>query len=66
MHRQAVVSPNHHMGRVAKPKTLKELPLMEVRALARYPYTNIYLEIYLMLRRYRGDIPSTNLTQPHA
>jgi hypothetical protein len=48
------------MGRVAKLETLKASPLMEVRALAISPDT-ISLEISLMLRRYQGDIPSTNL-----
>jgi hypothetical protein len=48
------------MGRVAKPKTLKELPLTKVKALARSPDTNRSLEISMMLGRYRGDINSTN------
>jgi hypothetical protein len=48
------------MGRVAKPETLKVLPLMEVKALAISPDMNRSAEISLTLRRYRGDIPSTN------
>jgi hypothetical protein len=54
------------MGRVAKIETLKASPLMEVRALARSPDTNRSIEISLTLRRYQGDIPSTELTQPRA
>jgi hypothetical protein len=49
------------MVKVAKPKTLKELPLMEVRALARFLDMNRSPEISLMLRMYQGDIPSTDL-----
>jgi hypothetical protein len=49
------------MCRVENPKTLKALALIEVRALARSPYMTRSLEIYLTLRRYRVDIPSTNL-----
>jgi hypothetical protein len=50
------------MGKVENPETLKVSPLMEVKALARSPDTNRSLEISLMLRRYWGDIPSTNAT----
>ena len=64
MHRRAVVSPNHHMGRVAKPETLKVPPLMEVWALARSPNTNKSTEISLTLGDYPGDIPSTNFARP--
>jgi hypothetical protein len=60
MHMRTVVSQIHHMGKVENIETLKAPPLREVRALARSP------EIYLTLRRYRGDIPSTNLTRPRA
>jgi hypothetical protein len=49
------------MGRVAKPETLKALPLMEVREIARSLYMNRSPKISMMLRRYRGDIPSTEL-----
>ena len=66
MHKRAVVSQVHRMGRVAKLETLKAPPLMEVRALARSPDTNRSPEIYLTLRRYQGDIPSTDLTRPRA
>jgi hypothetical protein len=52
------------MGRVENPETLKVLPLMEVKALARSPDTNISPEISLTLRRYQGYIPSINLMQP--
>jgi hypothetical protein len=65
MQRRAVISQVHHMGRVEKPETLKAPPLTEVRALARSLDTNRSLEISLMLRRYRGDIPSTDLMRPH-
>jgi hypothetical protein len=54
MHRRAVVSQVHRMGRVENPKTLKALPLMEVRELTRSPDTNRSPEIYLTLGRYRG------------
>jgi hypothetical protein len=52
------------MGGVENPKTLKALPLMEVRPLTRSPDTNRSPEISLKLGRYRGDIPSTNFAQP--
>jgi hypothetical protein len=58
MHRRAVV-------RVAKIETLKALPLREVKALAISLDMNRPLEISLMLRRYRGDIASISLAQPH-
>jgi hypothetical protein len=64
MHRQAVVSLDHHMGRVEKPETLKALPLMEVWALARSPNMNKSTEISLTLGEYLGDIPSTNFARP--
>jgi hypothetical protein len=50
------------MGRVAKPKTLKELPIIKVWTLARSPNMNKYAEIYPMLGEYPGVIPSTNFT----
>jgi hypothetical protein len=50
------------MGRVAKPETLKVPPLMEVKALARSPDTNISPKISLTLGRYRGI--SLQLTSP--
>jgi hypothetical protein len=50
------------MGRVTNPETLKAPPLIEVKVLEISPYPNRSPEIYLMLRRYWGDIPSTNLT----
>jgi hypothetical protein len=53
------------MGRVAKPETLKAPPLTEVKALTRSPDMNRSPEISLTLRRYQGDIPSTNLVPPH-
>ena len=65
MHQQAVVSLDHHMGRVAKPETLKEPPLTEVWVLARSPNTNKSTEISLMLGEYPGVIPSTNFARPH-
>ena len=64
MHRRVVISQVHRMGEVEKHEIFKEPPLMEVRALERSPDTNRSLEISLTLRRYRGDIPSTNLAQP--
>jgi hypothetical protein len=60
MHRRAVLSPNHHMGRVAKPETLKSLPLIEVWVLERSPNMNKSTEISLTLGEYPGLIPSTN------
>jgi hypothetical protein len=60
MHMQEVVSPDHHMGRVAKLETLKLPPLTEVWALARSPNTNKSTEIYQTLGEYPGVIPSTN------
>ena len=65
MQKKVVISQVHYMGRVAKPETLKVLPVTEVKAPARSPDTNRSLEIYMTLRRYWGDIPSTNLTRPH-
>jgi hypothetical protein len=65
MHRRAVINQVHHMGRIEKPETLKALPLTEVKALARSLDTNRSPEISLVLRRYRGDISSTNLARPH-
>jgi hypothetical protein len=64
MHMRVVVSPYQHMGRVAKPKTLKAPPLTEVWALARSPNTNKSIEISLMLGEYPGVIPSTNFARP--
>ena len=64
MHMRAIVSQVHCMGRVAKLKTLKESPVMEVRELTRSSDTNRSPEIYLTLRRYQGDIPLTNLMRP--
>ena len=60
MHRRAVVSPDHHMGRVAKLGTLKALPLTEVWALERSPNMNKSIEISMMLGEYPRVIPSTN------
>ena len=65
MHIGAFISPNHHMGRVAKPKTLKAPPLTEVWALARSPNMNKSTEISLRLGEYPGVIPSTNFMRPH-
>jgi hypothetical protein len=64
MHRRAVVSPDHRMGRVAKPETLKAPPLTEVWVLARSPNTNKSTEISLTLGEYPGVIPSTNFVRP--
>ena len=66
MHGRAVVSLDHHMGRVEKPKTLKVPPLREVWALARSPNTNKSIEISMTLGEYPGVIPSTNFAQPRA
>jgi hypothetical protein len=60
MHKKAVISPDHRMGRVEKPETLKASPLTEVWALARSPNTNKSTEISLTLVEYIGVIPSTN------
>jgi hypothetical protein len=60
MHKRAVISPDHCMGRVEKPKTLKVLPLIEVWLLEGSPNTNKSIEISLMLGEYLGVIPSTN------
>ena len=62
MHRRAVISLDHRMGRVAKPKTLKAPPLTEVWVLARFPNTNKSTKISLTLGEYPGVIPSTNFT----
>jgi hypothetical protein len=62
MHRRAVISHVHRMGRVANPETLKALPLIEVEALSRSPDTNKAPKITMTLGRYRGDIPSTDFT----
>jgi hypothetical protein len=64
MHRRAVVSLDHRMGRVAKPETLKAPPLTEVWVLARSPNTNKSTEISLTLGEYPGVIPSTNFARP--
>jgi hypothetical protein len=61
MHKRIVIIQVHRMGKVEKLETLKAPPLMEVRALEISPYTNRSPEIYLTLRRYQGDIPSTDL-----
>jgi hypothetical protein len=66
MHSQTIVSQIYRMGRVTNPETSKAPSLIEVKVLAISPYMNRSPEIYLMLRRYQGDIPSTNLTQPQA
>ena len=60
MQRRVVVSLDHHMGKVAKPKTLKSPPLTEVWVLVRYPNTNKSTEISLTPGEYPGVIPSTN------
>jgi hypothetical protein len=65
MHMRAVVSPDHHMGRVAKPKTLKEPPLTEVWVLVRSQKMNKSIEISVTLGEYLGVIPSTNFVRPH-
>jgi hypothetical protein len=57
MHRRAVVSPNHCMGRVEKPETLKAVPLTEVWVLPRSTNMNKSVEISLTLREYLGVIP---------
>jgi hypothetical protein len=64
MHKRAVVSSDHHMGRVAKPETLKAPPLTEVWVLARSPNMNKSTEISLTLGEYPRVIPSTNFVQP--
>ena len=65
MHRRAVISPNHCIGRVAKPETLKAPPLTKVWVLARFPNMNKSTKISLTLGEYLGVIPSTNFVQPH-
>jgi hypothetical protein len=60
MHRQIVIGPDYHMGRVAKPKTLKVMPLTEVWALAISPNMNKSTKISMTLGEYPGVIPSTN------
>jgi hypothetical protein len=62
MHRRVVVSPDHRMGRVAKPEPLKAPPLTKLWALARSPDMNNPMS--LMLGEYLGDIPSTNFVRP--
>ena len=64
MHRRIVISFDHHMGRVAKPETLKVPPLAEVWALARSPNTNKSTEISLTLGEYPRVILSTNFVRP--
>jgi hypothetical protein len=64
MHRRAVISLDHRMGRVENLETLKALPLIEVWALARSPNTNKSTEISLTLGKYPGVIPSTNFVRP--
>jgi hypothetical protein len=64
MHRRAVISPDHRMGRVENPKTLKSPPLTEVWVLAISPNTNKSTEISLTLGEYPRVIPSTNFTRP--
>jgi hypothetical protein len=49
------------MGSVTNLETLKAPPLTKVRVLAISPYMNKSKEIYPILRRYQGDIPSSNL-----
>jgi hypothetical protein len=53
------------MGRVAKPKTLKVLPLKEVWSLARSRNMNKSTEISMMLGEYPRVISSTNFVRPH-
>ena len=60
MHMRAVISLDHRMGRVEKPKTLKAPPPIEVWVLERSPNTNKSTEISLTLGEYPGVIPSTN------
>jgi hypothetical protein len=60
MHRRAVIIMDYRMGRVAKPKTLKALPLTEVWVLESSPNTNKPTEISLMLGEYMRVIPLTN------
>ena len=64
MHMQEVVSPDHCMGRVEKPGTLKEPPLTDVWVLARSPNMNKSIEVSLMLGEYPGVIPSTKFMRP--
>jgi hypothetical protein len=66
MHKQTVISLDYRMGRVAKPKTLKVPPLIEVWILERSPNMNKSTEISLMLGEYPRVIPSTNFTRPRA
>jgi hypothetical protein len=64
MQRRAIISLDHRMRRVAKPKTLKAPPLTEVWVLARSPNMNKSTEISLTLGEYPWLIPSTNFMQP--
>ena len=64
MHKQAIVSLDHRMGRVANYETLKVPLLKKVWVLERSPNTNKSTEISLMLGEYPGVIPSTNFSQP--
>ena len=64
MRRREVVSPDHRMGRVENPKTLKALPLTKVWALERSPNMNKSIEISLMLGEYPKVIPSTKFAGP--
>ena len=64
MHKRAVVSPVHHMGRVENLETLKAPPLTDVNELTRSLDTNRSPKISLMLGRYGGDTPSTEFARP--
>jgi hypothetical protein len=61
---QVVISLDHHMGRVAKPKTLKSLPFIEVWALERSLNMNKSIKISMTLGEYPGVIPSNNFVGP--
>ena len=65
MHRRAVVSQVHPMGRVEKSETLKALPLTEVWVLARSPNMNKFTEISMTLGEYPRVILSTKFMRPH-
>jgi hypothetical protein len=52
------------MGRVAKPKTLKAPPFIEIWALARSLNMNKSTKISMTLGEYPGVIPSNNFAGP--
>ena len=51
-------------GKGSKARNLERTAYHIGKELARSPYMNRSLEIYLTLRRYQGDIPSTDLMRP--